>query len=382
MAGNGNGAGAMEALAAQQRPAAPPTPGAVQPAIARNGNGEGATGASEVQLAVGGEFQTLLVQWGLASSAAAFAEMGVKRVSDLEWLLDSDVEEQQITTVAKRKAQALLEFWREQNAANGSVWVLQGFRPDDEGVAAREDTATRGEADVRSRMASNGNGAGATGELQELLAQWRLASSENAAVFAELGVERVSDLHWILYTDFERKRRRALCPSHLLNKARAMLDWWRAENGEEPTPKKAKLEMASGEEVSEKAAATSRQGSGEGGSAGGAKGGEGKSAAPAEVEKADASTASGEVAAATFPGEGFSTQEGWESLPPVAPAPVAGRSFPGEGFSWAPSAQPKADLKAEGATQDRGQVVAKPGLLGHAPPGLLGVPPFIRQSPH
>ncbi|KAJ1481874.1 hypothetical protein T484DRAFT_1805812 [Baffinella frigidus] len=111
MAGNGNGA--MEALAAQQRHAAPPAPGAVQPAIARNENGAGATGASEVQHGVGdggGELQALLVQWGLGSSAAVFAELGVEKTTDLEWLLDSDVEELNIPKVAKRKVQAMLSF--------------------------------------------------------------------------------------------------------------------------------------------------------------------------------------------------------------------------------------------------------------------------------
>ena len=38
------------------------------------------------------DLQALLVHWKLESSAAAFAELGVERVSHLEWMLDSDVE--------------------------------------------------------------------------------------------------------------------------------------------------------------------------------------------------------------------------------------------------------------------------------------------------
>ena len=58
----------------------------------------------------------LLVTWGLESCALLFAELGVERVSDIEWVLDSDINDLQIPTIAKRKAQAMVAQWREQNA--------------------------------------------------------------------------------------------------------------------------------------------------------------------------------------------------------------------------------------------------------------------------
>ena len=70
----------------------------------------GATGPAE-------DLQALLARWKLESSAAAFAELGVERVSHLEWMLDSDVEQLKISTIAKRISLAMLKRFREQNAA-------------------------------------------------------------------------------------------------------------------------------------------------------------------------------------------------------------------------------------------------------------------------
>jgi len=63
------------------------------------------------------DWQALLVHWQLESAAAAFAELGVERVSHLEWVLDSDVEQLKISTIAKRISLAMLKRFREQNAA-------------------------------------------------------------------------------------------------------------------------------------------------------------------------------------------------------------------------------------------------------------------------
>ncbi|KAJ1469003.1 hypothetical protein T484DRAFT_1853335, partial [Baffinella frigidus] len=70
----------------------------------------GATGASE-------EVRALLVQWNLQSHAALLAELGLERVSDLKYLRESDAEHLPIPTLAKRKVQAMLAWWREENVA-------------------------------------------------------------------------------------------------------------------------------------------------------------------------------------------------------------------------------------------------------------------------
>ena len=64
------------------------------------------------------EVKTLLGQWGLGKHAEVFAELGVDAVSDLAFVQDSDLDEQQIPKVAKRKMQAMLDTWREQSVAN------------------------------------------------------------------------------------------------------------------------------------------------------------------------------------------------------------------------------------------------------------------------
>lgn len=79
----------------------------------------GATGASE-------ELQALLGKWELESSAAAFAELGVERVSHLAWVLDSDVAEMQITTIAKRITLAMLMWFRAAEPAQQKVKREEG----------------------------------------------------------------------------------------------------------------------------------------------------------------------------------------------------------------------------------------------------------------
>jgi hypothetical protein len=63
------------------------------------------------------EVQVLLAQWDLEKHAAVFAELGVDKVRDLQWFKDSDIEGLQLPTFAKRKAQAMLDWWRTENPA-------------------------------------------------------------------------------------------------------------------------------------------------------------------------------------------------------------------------------------------------------------------------
>jgi hypothetical protein len=64
------------------------------------------------------DLQALLVEWELESAAAAFAELGVERVSHLAYVLDSDIEQlQSITTIAKRISLAMLKWFRDTQKA-------------------------------------------------------------------------------------------------------------------------------------------------------------------------------------------------------------------------------------------------------------------------
>jgi ubiquitin C len=63
------------------------------------------------------EVTALLSQWDLETHADVFVELGVERVRDLQWVLDSDVEEQKIPRVAKRKMLAMLAWWRKENGS-------------------------------------------------------------------------------------------------------------------------------------------------------------------------------------------------------------------------------------------------------------------------
>ena len=63
------------------------------------------------------EVTALLAQWDLETHADVFVELGVERARDLQWVLDSDVEEQNIPRVAKRKMLAMLERWRKENGS-------------------------------------------------------------------------------------------------------------------------------------------------------------------------------------------------------------------------------------------------------------------------
>ena len=62
------------------------------------------------------DLNALLALWNLQSYAAVFVELGVERVSDLFWVVDTDVEEVELPKVARRKMLAMLESWRKQNA--------------------------------------------------------------------------------------------------------------------------------------------------------------------------------------------------------------------------------------------------------------------------
>ena len=64
-----------------------------------------------------GDVPSLLVVWSLESYATAFAELGLQKVSDLKYMEDAHVGELQIPTLAKCKTRAMLEWWREENAA-------------------------------------------------------------------------------------------------------------------------------------------------------------------------------------------------------------------------------------------------------------------------
>jgi len=76
-------------------------------------------------------------------------------------------------------------------------------------------------------------------ELKDLLVQWNLTSYEE--VLVKLGVERVSDLEWVLDAD--------LCelelPKVAHRKMQAMLEWCRKENTNawEPLPKRARVDQ-------------------------------------------------------------------------------------------------------------------------------------------
>lgn len=61
------------------------------------------------------EVQALLAQWDLERHAVVFAELGVDKVRDLKWMRDSHIEELQIPPLAKCKAHAMLEWWREEH---------------------------------------------------------------------------------------------------------------------------------------------------------------------------------------------------------------------------------------------------------------------------
>ena len=63
------------------------------------------------------EVHALLVQWNLQSYEAVLAELGLEGTSDLGFMEDSDVALLEMPTLAKRKVQAMLEWWREENAA-------------------------------------------------------------------------------------------------------------------------------------------------------------------------------------------------------------------------------------------------------------------------
>ncbi|KAJ1495403.1 hypothetical protein T484DRAFT_1876041, partial [Baffinella frigidus] len=85
------------------------------------GKGAGAAGGRAAQNpgATGDpELQALLVQFRLESFAAVFAELAVEKAADLEYLTDADIEALQIPNVAKRKMQAMLDWWREQNQSS------------------------------------------------------------------------------------------------------------------------------------------------------------------------------------------------------------------------------------------------------------------------
>ncbi|KAJ1470349.1 hypothetical protein T484DRAFT_1917809, partial [Baffinella frigidus] len=69
----------------------------------------------EGDAAVSGEVRALLAQWDLEKHATVFAELAVDKVRDLKWVLDSDVAA--LPVVSKRKAQAMLHWWRGENAA-------------------------------------------------------------------------------------------------------------------------------------------------------------------------------------------------------------------------------------------------------------------------
>ncbi|KAJ1476314.1 hypothetical protein T484DRAFT_3111601 [Baffinella frigidus] len=77
----------------------------------RASQGAGATGASSE------EVQALLAQWDLQCHAVVFAELGLEKVSDLKYLHDSDAEQLPIPTLARRKVQAMLEWWRKEHDA-------------------------------------------------------------------------------------------------------------------------------------------------------------------------------------------------------------------------------------------------------------------------
>ena len=63
------------------------------------------------------EVQALLVEWRLESSAAAFAELGLERVIDLEWVHAVQIAEMQISPIAKSKAQAMLKWFLDKQKA-------------------------------------------------------------------------------------------------------------------------------------------------------------------------------------------------------------------------------------------------------------------------
>ncbi|KAJ1472131.1 REJ domain-containing protein [Baffinella frigidus] len=66
----------------------------------------------EGQHLASGSVQALLGEWDLARHLAVFAALGVDSVRDLQWLTDQDVAALEIPTVAKRKVQAMLHWWR------------------------------------------------------------------------------------------------------------------------------------------------------------------------------------------------------------------------------------------------------------------------------